>query len=191
MPVPAFELQKTRRKASYDDVLDAPPHKVAQVISGNLHLHPRPIGSHIMANAILCRKIATPFQDGIGGPGGWWIVSEPEIHLEEDIVVPDIAGWRKEKLPKYPYGAFVTVSPDWVCEILSPSTKKVDLGDKWDVYAREGVSHIWFIDPGARSLEAFARVNGKWLMISALTGDDALLIPPFENISIPLSALWP
>ena len=94
------------RRATYQDVLDAPPHKVAEVISGTLHTHPRPAARHAWASSGLGMKIDPPFNYGDDGPGGWWIVFKPELHLGEDIVVPDLAGWRRETMPKYPDAAY-------------------------------------------------------------------------------------
>ena len=96
------------------------------------------------------------FHFGDGGPGGWWIIDEPELHLSEDIVVPDIAGWRRVRMPEIPTTAYFTLVPDWVCEVLSPSTRKFDLGGKRAVYAREGVRHLWLVDPDDRSLAAYS-----------------------------------
>ena len=165
-------------------MLDAPPDKVAEVVDGMLYIFDRPAFLHAIANSRLGRYIGTPFEDGHGGPGGWWIVDEPQVHLGEDIVVPDIAGWRRERMPVPPDAAYTTLAPDWVCEVLSPSTRKFDLGDKSAVYARAGVKYIWFVDPIVRSLEAKVLRGGKWVEIATLHDDDATVsLPPFEAIS--------
>lgn len=182
---------KETRRATYQDVLDAPPHKVAEVISGTLHTHPRPASRHAWASSGISAKISPPFNYGDGGPGGWWIVFEPELHLGDDIVVPDLAGWRRETMPEYPDAAFFTVVPDWVCEVLSPSTRRLDLGEKRALYAREGVCHPWFVDPDARTLEAFELRGGQWLLLATLAGDAPVSLPPFDAITFPLDALWP
>ncbi len=143
-------------KATYRDVLDAPPHMVAEIVDGVLHLQRRPPTLAALAKTALASEIGVPFRMGRNGPGGWWIVNEPELHFGEDIVVPDIAGWRRERMPTVADVAFLTLAPDWVCEVLSPSTRKLDLEGKRPVYAREGVGHLWFVDPAARTLEAFA-----------------------------------
>ena len=153
--------RKETRQATYQDVLDAPPNKVAEVIAGTLHTHPRPAMRHARASSGIGAKIAPPFDFGDGGPGGWWIIFEPELHLGEDIVVPDLAGWRRETMPEYPDAAYCTIVPDWVCEVLSPSTRRLDLNEKRALYAREGVGHLWFVDPDARTLEAFALREGS------------------------------
>ena len=183
--------RKETRRATYQDVLDAPPHKVAEVIAGTLHTHPRPAARHAWASSRLGGRLDGPFNPGAGGPGGWWIVFEPELHLGEDIVVPDLAGWRRETMPEYPDGAYFTVAPDWVCEVLSPSTRQLDQGEKRDLFAREGVRHLWFVDPDARTLEAFELREGHWLLLATLVDDVPVSLPPFDAITFPLGALWP
>ncbi len=187
MPAPAYKP----RKASYQDVLDAPPHKVAEVVYGVLQMNPRPAIPHALASSGIGAKISPPFGYGDGGPGGWWIIDEPELHLGEDILVPDLAGWRRERLPTLPNAAFFELAPDWVCEVLSPSTRQLDLTDKRDIYAREGVSHLWFVDPDAHTLEAFELKEDHWVLHASLAGDAPVSLPPFDAISFPLSALWP
>ena len=179
------------RRASYQDVLDAPANMVAEITRGTLHTHPRPAMRHAWASSGLGMKIGPLFQYGEGGPGGWWIIFEPELHFGEDIVVPDLAGWRRETMPEYPDAAYCTVAPDWVCEVLSPSTRRLDLGDKRDVYAREVVGHIWFVDPDAKTLEAFELRDKQWILLATLTGDVPVSLPPFEASSFPLRVLWP
>ncbi|MYB12679.1 MAG: Uma2 family endonuclease [Rhodospirillaceae bacterium] len=182
---------RPERRATYRDVLEAPAHMVAEVVEGTLSTHPRPAMPHALASSALGAKIGDPFNFGKGGPGGWWIIDEPELHLGEDILVPDLAGWRRERMPDFPDTAFVTLVPDWVCEVLSPSTRDLDRHGKRPVYAREGVAHLWFIDPEARDLEAFELRNGEWVLIATARNDDPVSIPPFEAISFPLDVLWP
>ena len=183
--------RKETRRATYQDVLDAPPHRVAEVITGTLHTHPRPAMRHAWASSRLGGRLDGPFNPGTGGPGGWWIIDEPELHLGEDIVVPDLAGWRRETMPEYPDAAYCTIAPDWVCEVLSPSTRRLDQGEKRALYAHEGVRHLWFVDPDARTLEAFALREGQWVLIDTLVDDAPVSLPPFDAITFPLDALWP
>ena len=180
-----------RQGASYQDVLDAPPHMVAEVLAGTLYTQPRPASPHARASSIIGGELVIPFDRGRGGPGGWWIVDEPELHLGEDILVPDLAGWRRETMPDYPDAAFFDIVPDWVCEVLSPSTVRIDRHEKAGIYAREGVSHLWFIDPVARTLEVMALRDGHWVLLATLADDDPVSQPPFDAITFPLDALWP
>ena len=178
-------------RATYQDVLDAPPHKVAEVVAGTLHMNPRPASRHAWASSGLGNRIGPPYHYGNGGPGGWWIIDEPELHLGEDILVPDLAGWCRERMPEYPDVAYFTLAPDWVCEVLSPSTRALDQGMKRAVYAREGVGHLWFVDPDVRTLEAFELRDGRWLLLETLTGDVSVSLPPFDQTRFSLSDLWP
>ncbi len=146
---------------------------------------------HARASSVIGAKVAPPFDFGDDGPGGWWIIDEPELHLGEDIVVPDLAGWRRKTMPEYRDAAYCTIAPDWVCEVLSPSERRLDLNEKRALYAREGVRHLWFVDPDARTLESFALREGQWLLLATLADDAPVSLPPFDAISFPLDALWP
>ena len=180
-----------RGRATYQDVLDAPAHQVAEIVDGTLHTHPRPAMPHARASWVLGGKIGGPFDYGPSGPGGWWLSFEPELHLGEDIVVPDLAGWRRERMPEYPETAYVTLAPDWVCEVLSASTRRVDLQEKRPAYAREGVAYLWLVDPSARTLEAFELRDGEWVLIGCAKDDEAVSIRPFDAITFSLGDLWP
>ena len=177
-------------RATYQDVLDAPEHMVAEVIDGVLYTFPRPATPHTRASSGLGMRIGTPFDHGQGGPGGWWILDEPELHLGEDILVPDLAGWRRRNVPRLPSAAFLTIVPDWVCEVLSPSTRRIDLGAKRDIYAREGVPNLWLVDPDARSLEAFELRGGYWVLSGRRVENQSVSLPPFDAVSFPLGSLW-
>ena len=141
------KVDTASRQAAYQDVLDAPPHLVAEIVSGKLYTHPRSGPCHTIANSGLGILIGSPFHFDRGGPGGWWILDEPEFHPGEDILVPDMEGWRRERIPVHPIKAYFTLVLDWVCELLSPSTRKLDLGGRRAVYAREGVGYLWLVDP--------------------------------------------
>lgn len=179
------------KPATYQDVLDAPPHMVAEIINGTLHTQPRPAMPHARASSVMGGKISPPFDFGHEGPGGWWIIDEPELHLGDDILVPDLAGWCKETMPDYPDTAFFDLAPDWVCEVLSPSTRKVDLLEKRPIYGREGVNHLWLVDPIAKGLEAFELRDGEWVLIATLKDDDPVSVRPFDAITFSLGDLWP
>ena len=191
MNVQARKSGKSHRKASYQEVLDAPPHMVAEVLAGTLHVQPRPAMRHAWASSILGGSLVNPFGRGSDGPGGWWIVDEPELHLGDDIVVPDLAGWRRETMPEFPDSAYCTIPPDWACEVLSPSTRRIDQNEKRAIYARESVSHLWFVDPDAKTLEAFELNDGRWVLLTTLADDAQVSLAPFDAISFPLDALWP
>ena len=184
---------KPRQRATYEDVLNAPPHMVAEVANGTLHLHSRPAPLHARASSTIGVEIGGPFDLGRGGPGGWWIFDEPELHLGvegEDILVPDVAGWRRKSMPRLPDTAYFSVVPDWVCEVLSPSTRSFDLGVKRAIYAREKVRYLWLVDPGARTLEAFELREGQWMRIDTLADAEPVSLPPFDAVSFPLETLW-
>jgi len=182
--------ESSQRRATYQDVLDAPPNKVAEVIDGKLHTHSRPASPHAKAYSFLGGLLNLRFEHGDGGPGGWWIINEPELHLGDDILVPDIAGWRRSGMPVYPNVKYFTQSPDWVCEILSPSTRHIDLGRKRAIYAREGVEFLWIVDADARSLDAYMLRKGKWELIDTLSEDADVALPPFEAVCFNLNRLW-
>lgn len=178
-------------RATYQDVLDAPEHMVAEIIAGTLYTQPRPAMPHARASSAIGGEIYGPFDRGRGGPGGWWIIDEPELHLGEDILVPDLAGWRRETMPEISDAAYCTVAPDWVGEVLSPSTRRIDLHEKRPIYARENVRHLWFVDPVARDLETFELRKGEWVLIATAKDDDPVSVPPFDAITFNLGDLWP
>jgi Uma2 family endonuclease len=179
------------RRATYQDVLDAPEHMVAEIANGRLHLQPRPAMRHARASFRMAGQLDSPFQGGPGAPGGWHFAIEPELHFGEDVLVPDLAGWRRERMPIYPAAAFVTLAPDWLCEILSPSTRRFDLTEKRALYGANGVAHLWLLDPEARTLEAFMLAAGPWTLAGAFQDGDDIRAAPFEAIAFPLGALWP
>ena len=179
------------RRAAYQDVLDAPAHRVAEIVDGNLYTRPRPAPPHAVASSRLGFDLVGPFDRGRGGPGGWWIIDEPELHLAEDILVPDLAGWRRERMAELPDTAYFTLAPDWVCEVLSASTRRFDLHGKRPIYAREGVGHLWLVDPADRTLEAFELREGQWVPIASAQDDDPVSIRPFDTVTFSLGGLWP
>ena len=190
MAVSRREALAGRGRATYQAVLDAPAHLVAEIINGTLHTHPRPAPAHGEASSNLGFELGPPFGRGRGGPGGWRIHFEPELHLGEEILVPDLAGWRRERMPELPDTPYFTLAPDWACEVLSPSTRRVDLQEKRPVYAREGVGHLWLIDPIDRTLEAFELRDGEWVLIGCAKDDEAVSIRPFDAITFSLGDLW-
>lgn len=179
------------RPATYDDVVNAPDHMVAEILDGRLYTTPRPALRHALAASALGVEIGGPFHHGTGGPGGWWILFEPELHLADDILVPDLAGWRREHLPTIPDAAFLTLAPDWACEVLSPSTERMDRLKKLRIYAREGVHHLWFVNPIQRTLEILRQAGSEWTLAATHGGSGVVHAEPFETVGLELTRLWP
>jgi Uma2 family endonuclease len=179
-----------RRRATYEDVLNAPEHKVAEIVDGELYLSPRPALLHARATGGLFLDLANPFDRGRGGPGGWWLFVEPELHLGEDVLVPDLAGWRRSRVPEKPTGMGMDLAPDWLCETLSPSTAKLDRTKKLDIYAREFVPHVWLVDPKRQTLEVFA-LRGSGLATQAIyRKHEKVRLEPFGAVELDLAFLW-
>jgi Uma2 family endonuclease len=192
-PAEAFETimaEPASREATYDDLLRVPPPLVAEILHGQLHTHPRPAPRHAIASSALGGALFDPFGRGAGGPGGWWILDEPEIHLGRHVIVPDIAGWRRQRMPALPDTAWFALAPDWVCEVLSPATAQTDRSIKLPLYAEQGVGHCWLVDPLLRTLEAYALSDGRWLLLATLKEAEPVRLPPFDAIEFALDALW-
>jgi Uma2 family endonuclease len=164
---------------------------VAELVKGALHLHPRPASRHARATFKIAGRLDDPFENGVGGPGGWFLAIEPELHLGDDVVVPDLAGWRRERMGTFPDAPAIELVPDWVCEILSPGTRRFDLAEKRTLYGERGVAFLWLLDPEAEVLEAFALQGGNWVLAGTAQGDGEVRLVPFEATGFPLSALWP
>jgi len=179
-----------KRRATYEELMAVPDHKVAEILDGELHVSPRPAPRHALASSRLGGDLIGPFDAGRGGPGGWWILDEPELHLADDVVVPDLAGWRRERMPAMPEEAYFTVAPDWVGETLSPSTEHIDRGKKLRIYAREDVRNLWLINPAPATLEAYRLEAGRWVLLVTDSGDVVARIEPFDAIEIDLKRLW-
>ena len=181
-----------KKKATYEDLCALPENMVGEIIDGELHATPRPSFRHGIAASVLGGEIVGPFQIGRGGPGGWLIIDEPELHLGPHIIVPDMAGWRREKIPSIPVEELASVVPDWVCEILSPSTVRIDRLRKMPIFAEHGVGHLWLIDPDARTLEVFRLEGSGWFLASIHGEAEKVRAEPFEAVEIDLGLLfWP
>jgi Uma2 family endonuclease len=154
------------RYAMYEDLFDLPENIVGEILNGVLETHPRPAPKHARASSSLGGLVVSPFDHGNDGPGGWWILDEPELHLDADIMVPDLAGWRRERMPALPEIAWFECVPDWVCEVISPSTGRIDRAVKMPLYAHYGVEYLWLVDPDLKTLEAYQLQWSK----SAVTG---------------------
>jgi Uma2 family endonuclease len=182
---------RSPKPAGYEDVLALPDTVVGQVIGGELYVSPRPASDHGLAAAVLGSKLVQGFgRGGGGGPGGWHLLPEPELHLAADILVPDLAGWRVARMPRMTRQPFFTLAPDWVCEILSPPTARADRVHKMPVYAREGVRHLGLVDPVAHTLEIYRLEAGSWLVVGTHGGGDRVRAEPFDAIELELEALW-
>ncbi len=181
-----------KKLATYKDVLAAPAHQIAQLVCGELVLQPRPASGHARAGTRLTGELDGRFGDdgSIGGPGGWLILFEPELHLGAHVLVPDIAGWRRERMPVMPDAAYFELPPDFCCEILSPSTARLDRGQKLPIYAEHGVAHVWLVDPAAQTLEVLALEGESYLLLGAHGADDVITAPPFEAAELRLAPLW-
>lgn len=180
-----------KRPATYEDLLQVPDHMVAEIIDGELFTTPRPALPHARTSGALHNHLYDPFDEGRGGPGGWWILFEPELHFKNDIVVPDVAGWRRERLAAIPDAAYLTLAPDWLCEILSPSTERLDRQRKLRIYARERVQHLWLMNPIQRTLEIYSLFSGHWTLSATHGGDEVVRPTPFDAVPLELARIWP
>lgn len=179
------------RGATYKDLAEVPDHLIAEILNGDLWVSPRPLPRHSHAMTMLAVALVPPFQHGNDGPGGWQLLVEIEVHLGGDVLVPDLAGWRSDRDLKVSGRSRVTDAPDWVCEILSKSTENIDRGLKMQIYAREKVGHLWFVDPRERTIEVFKLTAGVWLPMQVLNGDAVVAAEPFDAVPFPLTRLWP
>ncbi|WIG93512.1 Uma2 family endonuclease [Myxococcus sp. SDU36] len=175
----------------YEALEHLPPNVVGEIIEGELHVSPRPRTMHGRAAFRLGKKLG-PFdqEPDTEGPGGWVFLPEPELHLGGNVLVPDLAGWRRERMPELPDVTGVELAPDWLCEVLSPSTEAMDRSRKMTIYAREGVNHLWLVDPRIQLLEIYRREGERWQRLGAYTGDATVHAEPFEAQKLNLGSLW-
>lgn len=186
-------MRPARRPARYDEILSVPDTKVAEIIDGELIVSPRPASPHANASTGLVSALRPAFHrppGGSRGPGGWWLLSEPELHFHDDVLVPDQAGWRRERMGKLPNVAAFTLAPDWVCEVISPGTHRIDRSRKMRIHAREGVAHLWLVDPLARTIETYRLRDGAWMVAATHGGDEAVRLEPFEAIELEVRDWW-
>ena len=185
-------MQLVLKPTLYEQLAALPEGLTGEILNGQLHTQPRPTGRHGRVAVGLDRRIGRGYDDGDDGPGGWWIFIEPELHLVRDleVAVPDLAGWRREHMPDIPQDHRFEVVPDWICEILSPSTASKDRAIKMPLYAHHGVAFAWIIDPAARMLEAYERDGDEWRLIAEGVDNDLVSIRPFDALALELRHLW-
>ena len=176
--------------ATYDDLVAVPENFVAEMFDGELYATPRPAIPHAHSASVLAFELGGPFHRGRHGPGGWWILVGPELHFGNDVLVPDLAGWRRARLPTLPAAAYFTQAPDWICEVLSPSTESIDRAKKLQIYARAGVEHAWLVNPVLQTLEVLALASGRWTLVATHEGGANVRAEPFDAIELELLALW-
>jgi len=181
----------SRPESAYEALERLPENVVGEIIAGELYVSPRPRMRHGRAAGRLFKRLG-PFDEepGQAGPGGWVLLPEPELHLGGEVLVPDIAGWRRERLPEIPDVVGCTVAPDWLCEVLSPSTEALDRNRKMAVYARERIGHVWLVDPRSRTLEVYRLEEGAWRKLGVHTGEVTVHAEPFEVLPVELGSLW-
>jgi Uma2 family endonuclease len=183
-------VKPLKKGATYDDLVRVPEHFVAEMFDGELYASPRPAMPHARAASVLGVELGGPFDRGRNGPGGWLIVDEPELHFANDVLVPDLAGWRRERLPSTPNEPYLTLAPDWICEVLSPSTEYIDRSKKLRIYAREGIRHAWLVDPLRQTLEVLALELKRLEPIEEHHGDSRVRARPFDAVELELRVLW-
>jgi Uma2 family endonuclease len=177
--------------ATYEDLVALPSHVVGEIVDGELIASPRPAAPHAAAASALGADLHTTFgRDRADRPGGWAILFEPELHVVGQVLVPDLAGWRRARMPQIPDVPFFELAPDWVCEVHSPGTIALDRTRKTHHYARAGVGHLWFVDPGPQTLEIFRLDGGAWRLVASASGSEKVRAEPFEGMELDLSAVW-
>ena len=179
-----------KRTATYAELEALPPHLVGEIIDGELIASPRPASLHARAASRLGVELGGPFDRGKGGPGGWVLLDEPELHIVGQVLVPDLAGWRRERMPAMPDVGSFELPPDWVCEVLSPGTAKIDRARKMRHYAAAGVRHVWLVDPVSTTVEVY-RLDGEgWRLVQTYEGEATIFPEPFEVVAFDLGSLW-
>ena len=188
LPVMALPRKKP---ATYEDVLAAPEHLVAEIVDDELFLSPRPASPHAIALSVLTAELVTEFGYGrAGNRGGWVILAEPELHIVGQVMVPDLTGWRRDRMPEVKTVPYFDLAPAWLCEVISPSTGALDRAKKMRHYARAGVGHVWLVDPTPKTLEIFQLDAGGWRLVEVHEGDAVVKAPPFDALDLALAPLW-
>ncbi len=183
--------QPALKTATYEELCSIPENMVGEIINGELIVTPRPSRGHAYTASALGHEVGPPYQSGRGGgPGGWVILDEPEIAVGNDVLVPDLAGWRRERFPVEEDHNWISAVPDWVCEVLSPNTLRKDKIMKMPIYGRHGVPHLWLIDPVAKTLEVYHLESDRWVVAGLYAQDDKVRAEPFQEVEIDLLDIW-
>lgn len=181
---------KATTPATYADIEALPEHVVGELIDGELIVSPRPASPHAFTASNLGGELHNPFYRGRGGPGGWIILGEPELHIGNDVLVPDLAGWRVARYPVNQAQLYFTVMPDWICEVLSPSTERIDRARKMTIYANAQVKYVWLVNPILQILEVYVLVINTWRLLDIYAGTDVVRAEPFTEFELELNVLW-
>lgn len=192
-PGPTLDAMEvpSKKPGTYADIAALPDNVVGELLNGELFVSPRPAGGHTRAASVLGGKLGGRFDwGGGGGPEGWWIHDEPELHFGPEVLVPDLAGWRRSRMLQPTNAPFVTLAPDWICEVISRSTAWVDRERKLPLYARESVRHAWLVDPLAQTLEVFRNEERRWFLLYTFSRDERVRAEPFEELELDLESLW-
>ena len=183
-------MAPAKRPATYADLEALPEHVVGEIIDGELFVSPRPKPRHAVAATRIAADLDPAFGRGRGGPGGWWILAEPELRLSRNVVIPDVAGWRRARMAVLPDQVGIELVPDWVCEVLSPSTSRMDRGKKMHVYAAHRIPHLWLVDPLLQSVEIYALRDGHWSLLGVHLDDQRIRAEPFAEVELALRDWW-
>lgn len=183
--------EPAKRKAAYEDLFDLPERSTGEIIGGDLWVIPHPSRRHLYAASSLGGELLPAHGLGRGGgPGGWLILDEPEVKFGEDILVPDLAGWKRDRFPSLEETNRISAVPDWVCEVLSPGTFRIDKVKKMPIYAQFFVPYVWLVNPLVRILDAFPLEQGKWLLLPSFSDSDKVRAEPFMETELELENLW-
>ena len=188
----AHDAVQAKRRATYEDLLQVPDTMVAEIVDGELVVSPRPASPHALAAAEIAADLLPAFHgaEARSGPGGWWILPEPELHFADDVLVPDLAAWRCGRMATVPNTGAFTLAPDWACEIISPASVRHDRIGKMRCYARDGVAWVWLVDPIARTLESFRLEGDRWTVVASHAGDEVVRVEPFAAAELQLRRWW-
>ena len=186
-------VPQPKRRATYEDLMQVPDTKVAEIIDGELVVSPRPAWAHTVAASRLGTDIAGPFDrdpSDPSAPGGWCVVLEPELHFGDDVVVPDWAAWRRWRMPAQADVPYLTLAPDWICEVVAPSTGRIDRSRKMRIYGNAGVTSLWLVEPLAKTLEVYRREADRWVVAAVHGGDEVVRAEPFDAVELALTRWW-